>query len=144
MQEGLLSLNASVHYQLWTVILNLYNVNKCSIFPQPLTPFTVPSLKSSWTATHPRSSTAPPIHALWVTQSSLAVLPHVAFRTLADLLVITPATIGTFLVTFWIRAFNRRGHAMQERGLFRTSALITIILSVLALNENLKYRKYLK
>jgi hypothetical protein len=78
------------------------------------TSFAVSSLKANWTAAHPRSSTAPSIHALWITQSSLAVLPHIAFRTLADFLIVTPATIGTFLVTLWIWAFNR-GHIMHGR-----------------------------
>ena len=82
-----------------------------------LTSLTVPSLKACWTATHSRSSTATTIHALWITQSCLAVLPHIAFRTLANFLIVAPATVGTFLVALWIWVFNK-GYIMYRTDLF--------------------------
>jgi hypothetical protein len=100
----------------------------------------MPSLKACWTATHPRSSTATTIHALWITQCCLAILPHIAFRTLADLLIVAPATIGTFLVTLWIRVFNK-GYIMYGIHLFYIQTLfikpiyVTVILLVLASNQ---------
>ena len=116
------------------MFLSITGWKQTSLF---LTSLTVPSLKTCWTATHPRSSTTTTIHALWIAQSCLAVLPHIAFRTLANLLIVAPATIGTFLVTLWIWVFNK-GYTMYRIDLSYIENLriyVTVFLLVLACNE---------
>ncbi len=66
------------------------------------TSFTVPSLVSWETTAYTRGNASTIIHAIGVTQCRLAVLPHISFWTLANLVLITSATICAFFVTFKI------------------------------------------
>lgn len=60
------------------------------------------ALEARGAAAYPWGSAVSAIHALRVAKGGLAVLPHVAFRTLAYLVMVAPALIGTLLVAFWI------------------------------------------
>ena len=52
-----------------------------------------------------RRGAASAVHALRVTKCRAAMLTHVAFGALANLLVIAPPSVGAFLVAFRIRTY---------------------------------------
>ena len=70
------------------------------------TSFTVSSLESWGTAAYPRRGAVAPVHALWVAERGLTVLPHVALRALTDLLVVAPAPICALFIALWVRIYN--------------------------------------
>jgi hypothetical protein len=70
------------------------------------TSFAMPPLKPWRAAANSRRSTVTSIHTLRITQGSLAVLPHVAFRALTYFFVITPSLIGAFFIAFGVRIYN--------------------------------------
>lgn len=70
-----------------------------------LTSFTVATLVALRAAADARRSAAAVVHALRVAQRRSAVLSDVALLTLADLVLVAPATVCTLLVTLRVRPY---------------------------------------
>lgn len=62
----------------------------------------MPSLIARRTAASSWGRTIPAIHALRIAQSCFAILSHVTFRALTNLLVVATTTISTFFITFGV------------------------------------------
>lgn len=60
------------------------------------------SLITRGTTANSGGSAISTVHTLWITKSCFAVLSHVTFRALTNLLVIAPTTIGTFFITLGV------------------------------------------